>query len=72
MIYLNDIPKRYGGGTSFPKINTTIIPGKNKALFWNNLLEDGKSGNRMTLHSGNPLLTDKIEKFAINVWIKVP
>ena len=40
LIYLTDVPRRYGGTTSFPNLNITVTAEKNKALFWNNLLED--------------------------------
>jgi len=71
ILYLNDIPKEYGGGTSFPKVNITIQPKKNSALFFRNLLPGSDiDGDDLTLHSGDMLLTDKIEKWAVNCWIR--
>ena len=69
LLYLNDIPQEYGGGTSFWHLNLTIYPIKNTALYFRNLKDDG-TGHEHTLHQGDPLLTDKIEKWAINSWIR--
>ena len=73
LLYLNDVPKKYGGGTSFYHLNITITPVKNSVLYWNNLKDNGtgkKVGNKKTLHQGNTLFTDEIEKYAINSWIR--
>ena len=72
LLYLNDVPKKYGGGTSFIHLGFTVAPVKNSVLYWNNLKVDStgkKIGNKKTLHQGNTLLTDEIEKYAINSWI---
>ena len=68
LIYLNDVPKEYGGGTSFPRLRINNQPVKNAALYFKNLYQNG-TGHPDTLHAGNPLETDSIEKFAINSWI---
>jgi len=68
LIYLNDVPKEFGGGTSFPKLQLSIQPIKNAALYFRNLDKDGK-GHPDTLHAGNPLETSEIQKYAINSWI---
>jgi len=68
LIYLNDIPKEYGGGTSFPNLKLSIQPVKNAALYFRNLKKNGE-GHQDTLHAGNPLETSEIQKFAINSWI---
>jgi len=69
LVYLNDVPKEYGGSTNFKYLDLTVHPIKNTALFFNNLDEDGQP-NYWTVHSGETLLTDKFEKWALNVWTR--
>jgi prolyl 4-hydroxylase len=70
LIYLNDIPEDYGGSTTFPNLNVTVRPVKNRGLFWRNLMDDKITGDERNLHAGNPLLTNQTEKWAINCWIR--
>ena len=71
ILYLNDIPKEYGATTNFPNLGIKVQPKKNSALFFKNLMKGSMTeGNPKTLHSGEPLLTDKIEKWAVNCWIR--
>ena len=65
ILYLNDIPKEYGGGTKFWELDLTIEPKKNSAVYFRNVNKDG-AGDTKTIHSGEVLLSDKVEKWAIN------
>ncbi len=65
MIYLNDVTK--GGSTDFPRKGISIKPKKGKAVFWNNLLSDGRPDDSM-LHAGRPILEG--EKFIITKWFR--
>ena len=48
----------------------TNQPVKNAALYFRNLDKKTGKGHPNTLHAGNPLETDKIQKYAINSWIR--
>lgn len=68
-VYLNDLdPQALGGETMFPEVlgGLKIKPKKNMAVFWFNVLPDGKEDER-TLHAGLPL--DKGEKYGVNIWL---
>lgn len=71
LVYLNDIDDDAGGQTFFPKVlnGLKINPKKNMAVFWYNVLPNGKEDER-TLHGGLPI--NKGEKWAVNIWIRDP
>ncbi len=69
VVYLNDVPKEFGGGTSFLHLNLTVAPLKNAACYFRDLHPNG-AGNELTLHSGDVVLTDKVEKWIITSWIR--
>jgi len=69
LLYLNDVPSSYGGGTSFTNLKMTVQPKKGGALYFHNMKEDG-TGNVNTMHSGDKILQDDFEKWAINIWIR--
>ena len=69
ILYLNTIPKQYGGGTSFKYLNITVNPIKNNALYFHNLHQNG-TGHNMTLHAGDELLSDEVQKWVINSWTR--
>jgi len=78
IMYLNDIPEKYGAATGFPNLNLQFQPKKNAIIFFYNLQKRGYAktdiytpGDKRTLHSGNPLLSNRIEKWAVNSWIRV-
>jgi prolyl 4-hydroxylase len=68
LVYLNDIDKQYGGATVFPKIGLKIQPKAYSAIYFENMNESGVDYN--TLHAGEELQTDKIKKYAINIWFR--
>ena len=70
ILYLNDVPKAYGGGTSFWHLNRTIQPVKNCAVYFRNL-HANHTGDAKTMHQGDPLETDEIDKWAVNSWIRL-
>ncbi|KAI6176956.1 Procollagen-proline 4-dioxygenase [Aphelenchoides bicaudatus] len=55
-----------GGGTAFTELKTTVMPSKNDALFWYNLLRSGE-GDLRTRHAACPVLTGI--KWVSNKWI---
>ncbi len=69
LIYLSNIPREFGGGTTFPLLNVTIQPKKNDMVYFSNLYANG-TGDPLSLHSGDQLLTDITEKWAITSWIR--
>lgn len=71
LVYLNDVGPDSGGQTIFPKVlgGLKIKPKKGMAVFWYNVLPDGKEDDR-TLHGGLPIQND--EKWATNIWIRDP
>ncbi|VDM79588.1 unnamed protein product [Strongylus vulgaris] len=46
---------RYGGGTVFTEVKSSVLPTKNDALFWYNLHKYG-DGNVLTRHAACPVL----------------
>jgi prolyl 4-hydroxylase len=67
-IYLNDLSKEDGGTTEFTKLGIRSRPKKGDALFWWN--QDLNTGEMLpeTEHRGNPVLTEGVVKFGLNVW----
>ncbi|KAL6726378.1 hypothetical protein Aduo_008356 [Ancylostoma duodenale] len=57
---------RYGGGTVFTEVKSTVPPTKNDALFWYNLHKYG-DGNVLTRHAACPVLLG--QKWVTNKWI---
>lgn len=55
-----------GGATVFTNIRTTVMPSKNDALFWYNLLRSGE-GDLRTRHAACPVLIGI--KWVSNKWI---
>ncbi|KAL4003076.1 Prolyl 4-Hydroxylase alpha-subunit N-terminal region family protein [Acanthocheilonema viteae] len=55
-----------GGATVFTDVKTTVMPSKNDALFWYNLLRSG-AGDLRTRHAACPVLTGT--KWVSNKWI---
>lgn len=55
-----------GGGTAFTELKTTVMPSRNDALFWYNLLRSGE-GDLRTRHAACPVLTGI--KWVSNKWI---
>ena len=71
LVYLNDVEPGAGGETIFPKVldGLKIKPKKNMAVFWFNVLPNGKEDDR-TLHGGLPIVSG--EKWASNIWMRDP
>jgi len=65
MVYLDQNCE--GGGTEFKCLGKTILPRKGMAVTWNNLLPSGEP-NRLTLHSGEPVITGT--KTVITKWFR--
>jgi len=67
-IYLNNLASdETGGATVFPQLRLKIKPRAGTALFFNNLLPDGKEDNRM-LHGGEP--PKQSVKYGMNAWFR--
>lgn len=64
--YLNDLNDDQGGSTSFPHLNLSVTPKKNRAAFWFNINANGGESDE-TLHSGDPVKYG--QKWGLNVWI---
>ena len=69
LVYLNDLNELDGGATHFPLYKIRTYPYKGRAITWNNLNPDGKE-NTLTLHAGEPILTDKV-KYVLTIWTRV-
>jgi len=68
LVYLNDIHEDFGGATVFPNIGLKIQPKAYSAIYFENMNDKGVDYN--TLHAGEELLTDKLKKYAINIWFR--
>lgn len=68
IVYLNDLEEIDGGATHFPKLKIRTYPYKTRALCWNNLDSQGV-GNPLTLHAGEPILTDRT-KYILTIWTR--
>ena len=68
LVYLNDLDEIDGGSTHFPLYKIRTYPYKGRAVGWNNLNPDGKE-NSLTLHAGEPILSDKV-KYVLTIWTR--
>jgi prolyl 4-hydroxylase len=68
IIYLNDLDELDGGATHFPLYKCKFYPYKGRAVQWNNINSD-KSLNKLSLHAGQPILTDKT-KYILTIWTR--
>jgi len=69
LVYLNEVKEEHGGMTSFPALNMHVQPVMGAALYFDNLHKNGE-GHPKTLHGGEPIITDGVEKWACNIWIR--
>jgi prolyl 4-hydroxylase len=69
LLYLNDLEFEDGGETTFKYYKLKIFPKKGMAVWFRNSNDDGTIIEQKSMHSGDPLLTDK-EKYALNIWIR--
>ena len=68
VIYLNDLDEVDGGATHFPLYKCKFYPYKGRAVQWSNINSD-KSLNKLSLHAGQPILTDKT-KYILTIWTR--
>jgi len=68
LVYLNDLNESDGGSTHFPLYKIRTYPYKGRAVGWSNLNSDGKENN-LTLHAGEPILSDKV-KYVLTIWTR--
>ena len=64
--YLNTVEN--GGETYFPNINLKIKPELGKAIFWNNIKDDGTIDPH-SHHSGEPV-GEGLEKWIVTKWVR--
>ncbi len=69
LVYLTTIPEELKGYTRFPNLGISVQPKRRNALYFENLRKDGTL-LVSTMHDGGVLNPGKIEKFALNVWIR--
>src|SRR5205085_1514242 len=68
-IYLNDLPEdETGGATFFPKLQIKFKPKTGTAVYFSNVLPNGKEDSRM-LHGGEPPM--KSVKYGMNAWFRM-
>ncbi|XP_018607374.1 prolyl 4-hydroxylase subunit alpha-2-like isoform X2 [Scleropages formosus] len=65
LIYMTDV--EVGGATVFPILGAALKPQKGSAVFWYNLLKNGKEDDR-TLHAACPVFVGS--KWVANKWIR--
>lgn len=68
IIYLNDVPQGSGGTTNF-FYGENFIPIEGNMIWWSNLNDD-LTCNKMTLHSGKPIMNDSC-KYILTIWTRV-
>ena len=66
MIYLNDVIGKWGD-TYFHNLDLSVQPKAGMALWWYNMLEDGKTKDNSTMHSARPTPCDK---WIMTKWIR--
>ncbi len=66
ILYLNDDYE--GGATRFARIARRVRPEKGKAVYFQNLLSDGKDWDPLALHTGETVRSG--EKWISNQWIR--
>ncbi|XP_037134123.1 prolyl 4-hydroxylase subunit alpha-1-like isoform X2 [Syngnathus acus] len=64
LVYISEVPA--GGATVFPQLGAVAWPIKGSAVFWYNLLLNGK-GNYQTHHAACPVLVGS--KWVANKWL---
>ncbi len=69
LIYLNDLRPGEGGLTYFPNLNIRVKPKMGNALYFRDLDASGQPDPR-TLHAGEEVTNSKVEKWAVNIWIR--
>lgn len=65
MAYLNMVES--GGETDFPRLDIAVRPQPGALLIWNNADRDGLP-NKLTVHSGNPVLRG--HKYVVTKWYR--
>ena len=68
LVYLNDLDEEDGGATHFPLYKCKFIPYKGRAIHWENI-DSNKNLNKLSLHAGQPILTDKF-KYILTIWTR--
>ncbi len=69
LIYLNDVAEKDGGATFFPDLNIRVQPKIKTALYFKQLDDNGHV-QPLTLHGGEEIKNENIEKWACNIWIR--
>jgi prolyl 4-hydroxylase len=65
-MYLSDVEE--GGGTSFPKLNITVVPKKGRAVLWPSVLDSNPNArDSRTDHTALPVIAGT--KYGANAWI---
>ncbi|VDN54898.1 unnamed protein product [Dracunculus medinensis] len=66
IVFIKMSEPEIGGATVFTSLRTTVLPSKNDALFWYNLIRSGE-GDLRTRHAACPVLVG--DKWVANKWI---
>lgn len=69
LVYLNTLADGEGGGTKFHVSDLVVQPRVGSAVMWFNVTPAGH-GDARTLHSGEPITTPGVEKYAMNIWFR--
>lgn len=69
LVYLNDLEDQDGGKTTFPKLDISVKPEQGMALYFRDANQFGQV-DPLTLHGGDVIQRDNVEKWACNVWIR--
>lgn len=82
IVYLNDLDEVDGGATYFHNHKIRVYPFKGRGIYFTNKFPNTEENqyytniqgynpnyNLMSLHQGEPVLTDKI-KYVMNIWIR--
>jgi prolyl 4-hydroxylase len=68
LIYLNDLNEEDGGSTHFSKYKIRVFPTTGRCVHFIDSFSNDEL-NEMSLHAGEPILTD-VKKYVLTAWVR--